>query len=81
MRRVEQAALALDTQAGRAGQLFHRAGRERLEGADVGVGREHVLDAARAARDEAASIAARIGASPDSELGRALAALNDALAR
>jgi tetratricopeptide (TPR) repeat protein len=39
------------------------------------------LDAARAARDEAASIAARIGAGPDSELGRALAALNDALAR
>ena len=39
------------------------------------------LDAARAARDEAASIAAPIGAGPDSELGRALAALNDALAR
>ena len=35
------------------------------------------LDAARAARNEAASI----GAGPDSELGRALAALNDALAR
>ena len=39
------------------------------------------LDAARAARDEAASIAARIEAGPDSELGRAVAALNDALAR
>jgi hypothetical protein len=37
------------------------------------------LDAARAARDEAASIAARIEAGPDSELGRALAALRDAL--
>ena len=37
------------------------------------------LDAARAARDDAASIAARIGTGPDSELGRALAALTDAL--
>jgi hypothetical protein len=39
------------------------------------------LDAARAARDEAASIAVESEASPDSELGRALAALNDALDR
>ena len=37
------------------------------------------LDAARAARDEAASIAAETKAGPDSELGRAVAALNDAL--
>jgi hypothetical protein len=39
------------------------------------------LAAARAALDEAASIAARIEAGPDSELGQALAALTDALAR
>jgi hypothetical protein len=37
------------------------------------------LDAARAARDEAASIAAETKAGPDSELGRAVAALTDAL--
>ena len=39
------------------------------------------LDAARAALDEAASIAARIEAGPDSELGRAVPALSDVLAR
>ena len=51
---------------------------------DLGLG--HVVavdaadpDAARAARDVAASIAARGGAGPDSELGQAVAALRDAL--